>query len=181
MSDRSLERLQEMTKRLQESASAAIGSDTGDAFGLFERQLSEFDAACREVQQSMWSDEAKVVIRRLEAGDPLTPSDLDVIRAFLISDAEQYLAMENSYQEWLAELRRLLESIASRACIFDRKSIAELRGVVKDAVRLVPDIRNYLEEHDRVNRCEAALKSLDADSRVLLARILKEDLQSSER
>ena len=89
--------------------------------------------------------------------------------------------MENNYQDWVHELDRLLGEIAKRMNAVDRNSVADLRGLMKDAMRLVPSIRNYLEERDRIDRCQHALESLDYRSRELLARILKDDLEHADR
>jgi len=57
----------------------------------------------------------------------------------------------------------------------------QFRGVLKDAIRLVPDIRNYLEERRRVEKFEVALHTFDATSRNALARLLTEQLGSDSR
>lgn len=173
--------LVQVVDSLRQSAAEAVAAGSADAFEQFERQLSQFDGACREVQQALWADEARTTIAHIENGDPLTPADHAVIRTFLISDAERYVAMENNYQDWTAELQRLLGEMTARAGRMDRESIADLRGVAKDAIRLVPSIRNYLDERQRIGRCSVALDTLDTDSRTLLARILREDLASPNR
>ncbi len=173
--------LQPMIESLRNACSAAMQSASTVDFEQFERQLNQLDTACREVQQAMWAAEARTTIEHLESGGPLTPADQEVIRTFLISDAEHYLAMENNYSEWLREMQRLLNDLAARAGHVDRRSIAEIRGVIKDALRLAPSIRNYLEERHRIQRCTTALDSLDRRSRELLARILKDDLESCSR
>lgn len=166
---------------LRQSGRVALADGSADAFEQFERQLNELDAACREIQQTMWADEARTTIKHLESGEPLTPADQAVIRTFVISDAERYVALENNYHDWTAELERLLGEIGSKAHGSDRECVADLRGLVKDAVRLVPNIRNYLEEHRRIERCSVAVDTLDSDSRALLARILKDDLASPKQ
>ncbi len=173
--------IQQTVESLRETAAAALQGGSPVEFEQVERQLSRLDTELREMQQGMWADDARAVIRRLEKGEPLGPTDRDVIRAFLISDAERYLAMENNYQDWVAELDRLLGEIAKRMTMVDRNSVADLRGLLKDAMRLVPSIRNYLEERDRIDRCRHALESLDYRSRELLARILKDDLERVDR
>lgn len=173
--------LQQIVDRLQQAAAHAVHSASSTDFEQFERQLTTLDSRCRETQQAMWADDARVVIRHLEEGTPLTPADHDVIRAFLISDAEHYLQMENNYQDWISELDRLLHEITQRLASLDRNSVADVRGLIKDAIRLAPSIRNYLDEKNRIERCSQALESLDRKSRELLARILKDDLESTER
>jgi hypothetical protein len=173
--------LSETIQGLKGAAKTALCNESVDDFEAFERYLSEVEAYTREVQQSMWADEARATIRRLEKGDSLTQADQDLLRTFLVSDAKGYLAAENDYTQWVRELERLTQDLARRVEMVDRSSIAELRGVLKDAIRLAPDIRNYLEERRRVERFEKAIDTQDPGSRDMLLRVLKEQLRSPKR
>lgn len=166
---------------LKEAASSALGNDSVDDLESFERYLNEVDAYVREMQQSAWTNEAKATIRRLEKGETLTNEDKSLIRAFLISDAEGYLQQENNFQDWKRELQRLVADMSKQANMVKRDSIPQLRGTLKDAIRLVPDIRNYMDEKRRVEKFEQALKTLDRPSREMLCRVLREQLFSAKR
>jgi len=175
------DQLAETLQNLKESAEVALNGESAEQFSDFERYVSEVDAFVREVQQSMWAADARATIKRLETGEPLADADLDVIRTFLVSDAEHYLKHENNVPDWRHELKRLMDDLVRRSNIIDRHTIGDLRGVLKDAVRLVPDLRNYFEERERVAKFERALQSLDTPSRATLARLMKEQLTSSRR
>jgi len=166
-------------RRLTENA---LRHESADDFSIVEAQINRLDAGVRELQQELWADQARVAIDRLDAGDPLTPQDIDVIRTFLVSDAERYLSLENNFNDWVNELNRLLDDVARRVNrLDDADNVADLRGVLKDAIRLVPDIRHYLDEKNRLERCQQALNTLDQPARELLSRILKEQLASPTR
>jgi cell fate (sporulation/competence/biofilm development) regulator YlbF (YheA/YmcA/DUF963 family) len=171
----------ETVDTLKEAAEYAVTRQSVEAFEAFEKQLNELQALVRELQQSMWQTEARQAIKRLESNQPLMPEDLNVIRTFLVSDALHYLANEKNYRDWLAELRRLLEEIALRATDIARDRVGDLRGLLEDAIRQVPSIRNYLEEKQRVERFEMAMKSMDRTTRDLLVKVLAEQLSSSKR
>ncbi|MFQ5489106.1 MAG: hypothetical protein ACE5GE_00175 [Phycisphaerae bacterium] len=166
---------------LKDAADQAVADQCPDRFGLFEAKLNQLDAACREIQQEQWQHEAQEAIDHLQAGSPLTEQDTEVIRTFLIADAEHYLAVENNFQDWVDEIRRLLDEMANTSDNLDRDSIGRFRGVLKDAIRLVPDIRNFLEERRRVEKFEAGLHTFDADSRQALAHLLAEQLRRNTR
>ena len=166
---------------LKQAGERALTNPQVDDFLEIERYLGQLESMVRETQQSMWSREAKDTIRRLERQEPLTPQDHDVIRTFIVSDAEHYLDQENNFGDWLNEFRRLIDELGKRANAVDRESIGALRGVLKDANRLVPDIRNYLEEKQRVQKFDLTQGDLDPQTRELLARVLKEQLTSSNR
>ena len=95
--------------------------------------------------------------------------------------AEAYLEHENDFNNWINELKRLIADIETRANNVDRDSIADFRGVLKDAVRLVPDIRNFYAEKLRVEKFEEALLSLDPSSRKMLAQVMTEQIRSTNR
>jgi exonuclease VII small subunit len=181
MFTQSTDELSDTVRHLHEASSSAIQRRSTTAFFEFERQLSELDAYVRELQQAMWYEPARVAIRHLTSGDPLTDGDLEVIRTLLVSDAERYLQRENNFEDWLRELDRLLNDIEQRVRTLDRVSIADLRGVIKDAVRVVPSIRNFLDERQRVERFDVAVKSLDEKSRKLLADVLREHMEDGRR
>ena len=166
---------------LKQAGENALTNPHVDDFIEIERYLGQLESMVRETQQSLWSREAKDTIRRLERQEPLTPQDHEVIRTFIVSDAEHYLDQENNFGDWLNEFRRLIEEMGKRANTVDRDSIGVLRGVLKDANRLVPDIRNYLEEKKRVQKFDLTQGDLDTQTRELLARVLKEQLTSKNR
>lgn len=173
--------LSESILGLQDAAGNALQNQSSEDFEAFERYLNEVEAYVREIQQSLWSQEAKGTIRRLEKGDNLTEADFSLIRSFLVSDAQAYLRHENNFSDWVKELERLISNLGTRVNVVDRNSIADLRGVLRDAIRLVPDIRNYLDEQRRVEKCEQALKNLDSSSRTLLLTLLRDQLRSEKR
>ena len=175
------DQLVETVQGLKEAAKNALANESAEDFEAFERYLNEVDAFVRETQQSLWANEAQATVRCLEKGDPLNEPDHDLIRAFLVSDADHYLALENNYNDWLKELKRLVDDLCKRVNTVKRDTIAYLRGVLKDAIRLVPDIRNYLDEKRRVEKFDQALVTLDNSSRDMLVRVLREQLRSPTR
>ncbi len=176
-----IDHITETVAGIQQAYDGALQRESPDEFGFVEQQINRLEATVREMQQEMWSAEARQAIEHIEDAQPLTPDDVAVIRAFLISDAEGYVANENNFRDWTCELARLLDEISRRTATVDRESIADLRGVLKDAIRLVPDIRNYLEEKHRIRQFNTALQSLDKPSRDMIGRILREQLESPKR
>lgn len=173
--------LVEQVEAIQQLGAQALKTESADDFDRFEKRLNTLRTAVRETQQAMWASEAEAAILRLESGEPLTDADCEVIRTFLISDAEHYLAVENNYQDWTNELKRLTNDISRRALNLDRAAIGELSGVLKDMVRLVPDIRNYLEEQQRVEKFNVAMHTFDDAARATLARVMREQLDRRNR
>ncbi len=181
MTTTATDQLSETIQNFKQAAEDALSSQTIEQFIDFERFTNEVAAFVRETQQAMWQDEAQATIKSLETGRPLSPADHDVIRTFLVSDAEHYLKHENNFGDWKRELSRIVDDLSLRVNTVDRHTIADMRGVLCDAIRLVPDIRNYLEEQLRVKKFESALETFDDASRAMLAKLMREQLQSTER
>lgn len=173
--------LMETISELKDAAGSALKNQCAEGFEALERHLGEVDGYVRELQQSLWSAEAKDTIRRLEKGEALTAADQKLLRIFLISDAKAYLEHENNFQDWVAELERLISHLSSNVAKLNRDNIADYRGVLKDAMRLVPDIRNYFDEQRRVEKCEVALTELDQTSRKMLLKLLQDQLRCDRR
>lgn len=171
----------EFAEAFQNAVSSAMQAQTVEAFDTLERQLAELSHVAREAQQNMWMSGAKQTLANLQKGHPLTPTDQDVIRTFLVSDAANYVQMENNFQDWNRELERLTDDIVSRANTADRDSIGEFRGVLADATQLLPNIRNYLSARQRLQRFDLATGQLDKPTRDALVKILREQIHSDNR
>lgn len=166
---------------LSQRVETALKTSSVDELERFEHQLSELNGLVRELQQGMWADAARDAVARLESNKPLTDADYEVIRIFMVADAEYYLAKESNYDQWLDELRQLIGEMATAATGVTRETIGELRGSLKDAMRLVPNIRYYFEEKQRISRFDAAVHSLDPASRKLMAEILRKQIGNGRR
>ncbi len=162
-------------------SSQALRDRTADGFETLEHHLARFEAHVREAFQAVYASEARLAIAHLENNAPLTDADRDVIRAFLVADADAYVQHENDFENWCSELERLTGRIAEFGQAETGEALAALRGIVLDAVRLVPDIRNYLDQRRRIEKFERALMTLDNTSRRLLAQLMSEQVQSPAR
>lgn len=173
--------LTQMVHEFQTFLQSALADKTADSFESLEQRANRFDSFIREMQQVRHANEARAAIRRLEGRDALTDVDRDTIRDLVVGDAAAYLKQENNLKDWLAELQRLGQRVQELSSRADDESVRELRGVVKDAVRLLPNIRSYMEEKQRLDRFNAAIANLDADNRRLLADLLREMMSSTTR
>jgi len=173
--------LSEIVESLSALVRSAALDRSPEAFESVEQQISRFEAMVREVQQARCSAETKRAIRNLQQGQPLAPEELEAIRMMVVGDAEFYLKHENNLNEWLAELDRLMAEVRRLAATGEDRALAELRGVLRDAVRLLPNIRSYMEEKRRLDRFNTAFASLDPANRRLLVELLQEMLDSPRR
>lgn len=163
------------------AANAAVQQATPQAFETLEQRVNRFATSLRELQQSQLKPQVKSAVRNLEAGRPLSDNEAAAVRALVIGDAESYVALENDCAAWIHELQRLVAEINRLADAADHDAIATLRGLVKDAARLVPTMRAHAEEKQRVTQFEHAFARLDDANRALLVQLLREMLDSPNR
>lgn len=163
------------------AADVAARQSSPEAFETLEQRINRFATSLREMQQAQLRPQVKSAIKNLESGRPLSPEEASAVRALVIGDAERYIALENDGSAWMTELNRLIAEITRLADTADADAIANLRGVLKDAVRLVPTMRAHAEEKRRVEQFERAFARLDDANRALLIQILREMLDSPTR
>ncbi len=173
--------LAEVSERIEHLVRDAVRRPTVEAFELIEQQVNRFDTQLREVHQSLLADDARSAMASLKSGRALSEKEQSVLRALVVGDAESYLHMENNLHEWQTELNRLVGEMKRLASSDADSAVFELRGVVRDAVRLLPSIRAYMDEKCRLDRFDRALTNLDKANRELLVQLVGEMLSSPTR
>lgn len=159
----------------------AMRRPSAASFEGLEQQVGRLEIEVREMQQALVADDARRALTALKSGKDLTPDQRAVLRALVVGDAESYLHMENNLNEWLTELQRLAGEMHRLAGATSARALGELRGVVRDAVRLLPSIRAYMDEKCRLDRFDSALDNLDDANRQLLVHVVNEMLGSPTR
>lgn len=159
----------------------AISTRLPEHFETLEQQICRFEATVREMQQSMLSERSKSALKNLRAGRALSEEEKSVLQSIVVGDAESYLRVENNLQDWINELQRLIGEMERLARCEDEATMSQLRGISKDAVRLMPSLRAYMEEKDRLDRFNHAMANLDEPNRQILAQVVSEMLSSPRR
>ncbi len=154
--------------------------------GAFQRAgsvLNKCKNIVREEFQSATSPQIKEIISKLSDQEPISDQDMDLIKLWIVGDAESYTKMENDFQGWLDEYERLrtaLNDYENKECTAE--DLLKRHGILQDATRVNYDIANFLEQKDRIQKFESAITgSLDKDGRAFLARILSDKLNSPDR
>lgn len=160
---------------------SAISAGTPEGYETLEQHVNRFESALRELEQSQSKVEVEKAVKSLSSGRALSAGEQAVVREMIVGDAESYLRMENNFKDWQAELQRLQGEMARLARSPNPGAVRELRGVVKDAVRLMPNIRSHAEEKRRIGQFDAAFAQLDDGNRELLVQLLREKLSSPTR
>jgi len=135
----------------------------------------------REQMQAETSEKISMIINNLKSDGEMTESDLMLIRLWVVGDAASYVQMENDYQKWLEELNRLLGVIEElKGQDLSLENMYKLQGTARDAIRVIGDIVFFKQQQDRINKFENASKNLNSGNKLVLAKILKQKLESEE-
>lgn len=171
-------------KGVTSEMASARDAMTDHAFQRSATILNQNQNSVRETLQHMTSGDIRQILDRLQSGKAPTPGDLDIIKLWIVGDADSYTRMENNFEDWLEEYARLediLKEYEEKDC--DAKDLFRLQGILEDAIRVSYDISNFLEKQERLARFEATVKDKtdwDRDSLEFLVGILTEKLYRSD-
>lgn len=144
-------------------------------------ELGEIQDDLREAMQAATSDDMVRVIRKLDNDDDITPEELILIRAWMVSDAEFYVQLENDFDDWISEINRLFSHIHSlNQGELSAQSMGQISGSIRDALRVLADVVYFRQQEKRVQRFERATRTLDREDKRHLSRLLRQKLRSSE-
>jgi hypothetical protein len=160
----------------------AQADNTSESYGYVATALVKSKNGIRQAIEHATFDAVVAIIGKLENNQPLTGAEKQTVKLWLVGDAEGYVKMENNFQDWLTEYRRLLDVIAA----YEDKTgsvqeLVEVHGVVEDAIKVADALAHFLEDRERVARCESALNHLNAEDNKFIAGMLKSMLASPDR
>jgi hypothetical protein len=159
----------------------ALVNMSNDAFQQVGSVLSNNKNDMREAIQKETSTEMRNIIDNLKNNMAISTKEFELIKLWIVGDAESYTKMENNFQDWLQEFKRLetvLKEYDNKEC--SRNDLFKLHGILQDAIRISYDIANFLDHKERITKFEKAasdVSNLDTD---VLVRILTAKLQSPD-
>ena len=170
------------TLRTIAAARAGLAASAGeDHFQHLSVALAKLQERLREEVQSATQTEIAAIIATLDTGADPSPTQLDLIRLWVVGDADQYVRLEGDYQTWLAELDRLVgELTRGQGAALTVADLSKLAALARDAQRVLADIEYFKQEEARVQRFEQAAKGLTADDKRTLATMLRQKLASDQ-
>jgi hypothetical protein len=174
----------QINEKLSEIISHKQTVDNNTEEGHFNEvtgKLASLEEYLREKMQAETSNKITTIINKLKSDGEITDSDLMLIRLWIVGDAASYVQMENDYQKWLEELNRLFGVIEElKLQDLSLENMYKLQGTARDAIRVIGDIVFFKQQQERINKFENASKNLNSGNKLVLAKILKQKLESEE-
>jgi hypothetical protein len=172
----------EYLKGVSQAMKQAQADNTSEAYGYVATALVQSKNGIRQAIEQATAEAIAAIIGKLENNQPLNEAEKQTVKLWVVGDAEGYVKMENNFQDWLQEYRRLLDVIADwEGRTGSVQELVEVHGVLEDAIKVADDVAHYLEDRERVARCEAALGKPNAEDSKFIAGMLKSMLDSPDR
>ena len=151
---------------------------TGNCWKL-STTMQELEGTMREHIQEITKSEIIQVIEKLKSKTPLEKGEVEYIKLWICGDAEYYVKLENNYNDWTEELKRLMEEIK----IIDTEDIdynnsSKLRAMLLDGIRVIGDILFFLKQKERITNFTESTKEIDPQERDLLIQLLEGKIAS---
>jgi hypothetical protein len=167
----------ELLDRITSSPSAEVSD--GERVNALSGALATLSDELREQMQAATAKQLAPLITTLRADGPISPTDLELIRLWLVGDAEYYVQAEKDFPGWVAELDRLigvLRQLRSEAAT--PPTMARMEATVRDAIRVASDIAFFREQEERVRSFQKDIQQLTREDKQTLAALLARKLES---
>jgi hypothetical protein len=175
---------EQIIEKLNEVISSKQTVDASTEEGYYNKitaPLVALEDHLREQMQAETSQHISMIINKLESDEDITDSDLMLVRLWLVGDAASYVQMENDYQGWLQELNRLFGVIEQlKGQELSLENMYKLSGTARDAIRVMGDIVFFKQQQERTNKFDDASKNLNSENKLIVAKILKQKLESDQ-
>lgn len=153
-------------------------SETVDAL---IQSFSNLSNGLREAIQAATAPQVEALIPRLNKNETIGASDIDLMRLWIVGDAEAYVKEENNFDDWVKEAQRLIQQVGKKQSgSMDVDAMNDLQGVARDAIKTLSNIENYLDSVERTHNFEASIKQLTKQNKQTLATILQTKLTSDK-
>lgn len=147
--------------------------------------LEQLSNHIRESLQGNMREPIKILIKKLKKNDEITGDDLKIIEKWMIGDAKYYTQIENNFQDWINECKRLnvlLKNYGSETFVEDEISLFTLNALLIDLRFTLADVIRYVNFSDRIKRFmdSASRGNMNKDDKKILADLIERQLYSED-
>lgn len=152
-----------------------------DALEAAKLPLEQLHSHIRESIQASLREPASNLVRKLKRDEELSYDDIKTIERWLVGDAEYYTEIENNFQDWVNECKRLnnlLAGYTSPGFQEDEIKLFKLNAFLTDLEFTLRDVIRYAESLNRVKRFQSSIGSgrIEKDEKKWLADLIERQL-----
>ena len=171
----------EAVKDLARLMRQAMENPDAEEFNRLSNVFQNRKSSIREKIQAKTSKEVKEIVKKLAKDGDLTKEEMDLVKLWIVGDAEAYSKLENNFEDWVAEFKWLESLVEEQESSAEEvQDLFRVQGILEDASRLAINIGYYLETKERIRRFEEATSNPALMDRDMLVKILKLKLTSPE-
>jgi hypothetical protein len=171
----------ELSARINGTLNDAEKNKDAASYQRLATIFSEYEIQLREHIQEITKEEISRIIQKLESQKEINPEELKFVKLWIVGDAEYYTRMENNFNDWLIEVKRIVDEINKiNAAEPDFEAASRLRAMLEDGKRVIYDISFFLEKKEREAKFTEATLELDKEEKELLVKLLRSKLASKE-
>jgi hypothetical protein len=171
----------ELSARIDRSFNDAEKNNDAASYQRVATIFSEYEIQLREYIQEITKGEINRIIQKLESQEEINTEELRFIKLWIVGDAEYYTRMENNFNDWLLEVKRIVGEVNKfNAAESDFEAASRLRAMLEDGKRVLYDISFFLEKKEREAKFTEATLELDKEEKDLLVKLLRHKLISKE-
>ncbi|MDD3374191.1 MAG: hypothetical protein PHY73_00515 [Candidatus Omnitrophica bacterium] len=166
-------------KKIKEDHLLLEKNFSSEACWKLSTALQEADNELREGIQELTKIEVKKIINKLVGNQSLSSEELEYLKLWIVGDADYYIKMENNFEEWVREVKRLIDEINKETKDnMDFVCAGKIQGMVRDVIRTLGDVLFYLQSKERLEKFKEATKKIDNEERALLIDLLQHKMNS---
>ena len=172
-------KISESLRMLTTELDKSLNSLNGDDLEKASLPLNQLMKDVRETIQDNLSEPAKLIINKLRKDQQLTYEETKLIEKWIVGDAEYYSRIENNFDDWVQECRRL-HSLLSTYTLSSVEKLLNLNALLVDLKNTLNDVVRYVEARDRVKMFQSSLDtgSLSREAKNSLAEMIEQQLYS---
>ena len=127
----------EFLKGMSQAMKQAQADNTSESYGYVATQLVQSKNGIRQAIEQATAEAIAAIIGKLENNQPLNDAEKQTVKLWVVGDAEGYVKMENNFQDWLEEYRRLMDDLAGwEGKTGSVQELVEVHGVLEDAIKV---------------------------------------------
>jgi hypothetical protein len=117
----------------------------------------------------------RALVRKLRAGDTLSPEEMTTVRLLMVGDADYYVKYDEEFERCKAETGKIIGEIERfKSAELGVDGLMHLSTLCREAGNLLALTQHYLDARERVRRFEASTAgTLDRDTARTLAGIIE--------
>jgi len=159
---------------VQKETVNSINNSNLSELNKVKSSLEDFDTQIKEKVQHKLRNDAIKILTKLKTKQQLNETEIDVLRYFLVGDAEYYVKEDVS--EIIHSIKKTLEGIKYYSKREDVLSLSKLRAFLKDLKNKLGIVATYLEARERIENFDKNMDNIDAN-RATLIYVLEQKLK----